>query len=163
IVGRTPAQLAHTANSVRVTSLSATVPGRPGSDRSEVNRQGLFYLPPNGGASASATDLILSVVALAILAPVLIFIATPTPRPSLPAPLRGSPGGHGAGGTRRGLFSPPPSGGAAATPPVLILPVAALATPAPVLIFTAPAPRLSAARREERFAAMRLAGATRKQ
>jgi hypothetical protein len=78
IVGRTPAQLAHTANSVRVTSLSATVPGRPGSDRSEVNRQGLFYLPPNGGAPASATDLILSVVALAILAPVLIFIATAT-------------------------------------------------------------------------------------
>jgi hypothetical protein len=78
IVGRTPAQLARTADSVRVTSISATVPGRPGSDRSEVNRQGLFYLPPNGGAPASATDLILSVVALAILAPVLIFIATAT-------------------------------------------------------------------------------------
>jgi hypothetical protein len=78
IVGRTPAQLAHVANSVRVTSISATVPGRPGSDRSEVNRRGLFYLPPNGGAPASATDLILSVVALAILAPVLIFIATAT-------------------------------------------------------------------------------------
>jgi len=66
-----------------------------------VNRQGAFYLPPNSGAPASAADLILSVVALAILAPVLIFIATAT--------------------------------------------------------------RLSAARREERFAAMRLAGATRKQ
>ena len=78
IVGRTPAQLAHTANSVRVTSISATVPGRPGSEQSEVNRQGLLYLPPGGGAPASATDLILSVVALAILAPVLIFIATAT-------------------------------------------------------------------------------------
>src|SRR5260370_32853065 len=33
----------------------------------------------------------------------------------------------------------------------------------PVLFFSAPAPRLPAARREQRFAAMRLAGATRKQ
>jgi len=63
---------------VRVTSISTTVPGRPGSEQSEVNRQGLLYLPPDGGAPASATDLILSVVALAILAPVLIFIATAT-------------------------------------------------------------------------------------
>jgi len=78
IVGRTPAQLAHTANSVRVTSISTTVPGRPGSEQSEVNRQGLLYIPPDGGAPASATDLILCVVALAILAPVLIFIATAT-------------------------------------------------------------------------------------
>ena len=39
----------------------------------------------------------------------------------------------------------------------------ALAILAPVLIFIATATRLSAARREERFAAMRLAGATRRQ
>ena len=39
----------------------------------------------------------------------------------------------------------------------------ALAVLAPVLIFIATATRLSAARREERFAAMRLVGATRKQ
>src|SRR5208282_1723962 len=39
----------------------------------------------------------------------------------------------------------------------------ALAVLAPVLIFIATATRLSAARREERFAAMRLAGATRRQ
>ena len=78
IVGRTPAQLAHTPNSVQVTSISTTVPGNPGSSRTVVNPQGLTYLPPNGGAPASATDLILSVVALAILAPVLIFIATAT-------------------------------------------------------------------------------------
>jgi hypothetical protein len=39
----------------------------------------------------------------------------------------------------------------------------ALAMLAPVLIFIATATRLSAARREQRFAAMRLAGATRKQ
>jgi len=100
IVGRTPAQLAHTPDSVQVTSISTTQPGRPG-DPAEVNPRGLTYIAPNGGAPASATDVILSVVALAVLTPILIFIATAT--------------------------------------------------------------RLSAARREERFAAMRLAGATRKQ
>jgi hypothetical protein len=78
IVGRNSVQLAHTPDSVQVTAISTTVPGNPGSERSEANRQGLFYLPPDGGAPASATDLILSVVALAILAPVLIFIATAT-------------------------------------------------------------------------------------
>jgi FtsX-like permease family protein len=78
IEGRTPAQLAHTPNSVPVTSIAATVSGNPGSDQSEVNPRGLTYMPADGGAPASATDLILSVVALAILAPVLIFIATAT-------------------------------------------------------------------------------------
>jgi len=78
IAGRTPAQMAHTPDSVQVTSIATTVPGSPGSSRTVVNPQGLTYLPPNGGAPASATDLILSVVALAILAPVLIFIATAT-------------------------------------------------------------------------------------
>jgi FtsX-like permease family protein len=107
IVGRTPAQLAHTLNSVQVTSISMTVPGSlvphacSSPDCPHAPPSGLNYNPPNGGAPASATDLILAVVALAILAPVLIFIATAT--------------------------------------------------------------RLSAARREERFAAMRLVGATRGQ
>jgi hypothetical protein len=78
IVGRTPAQLAHIKDSVQVTSIATAVPGNPGSERSVVNRQGLTYMPANGGAPASASDLILSVVALAILAPVLIFIATAT-------------------------------------------------------------------------------------
>jgi hypothetical protein len=78
IVGRAPAQLAHTPASVQVTSIATTVPGSPVSSRTKVNPRGLFYLPPGGGAPASATDLILSVVALAILAPVLIFIATAT-------------------------------------------------------------------------------------
>jgi hypothetical protein len=78
IEGRTPAQLAQTPNTVRVTSIATTVPGNAGSEQSLVNRQGLAYMPPNGGAPASASDLILSVVALAILAPVLIFIATAT-------------------------------------------------------------------------------------
>ena len=78
IEGRTPAQLAHTPDSVRVTSIATTVSGNPGSNQSEVNPQGLTYRPADGGAPASATDVILSVVALAILAPVLIFIATAT-------------------------------------------------------------------------------------
>ncbi len=78
IEGRTPAQLAHTPDSVRVRSIATTVPGNPGSNQSEVNPQGLTYLPADGGAPASATDIILAVVALAILAPVLIFIGTAT-------------------------------------------------------------------------------------
>jgi hypothetical protein len=100
IVGRTPAQLAHTPDSVRVTSISTTVPSWP-PPPVKANPSGLTYILPGLGAPAGATDVILSVVALAILTPVLIFIGTAT--------------------------------------------------------------RLSAARREERFAAMRLAGATRKQ
>ena len=100
IVGRTPAQLAHTPDSVQVTSISTTELGSAGS-RTEANPKGLTYVPADPGGGHNSIDLILSVVALAILAPVLIFIATAT--------------------------------------------------------------RLSAARREERFAAMRLAGATRRQ
>ncbi|HEY1819458.1 MAG TPA: FtsX-like permease family protein [Trebonia sp.] len=107
VVGQTATELARTTNSVRVTSISTTVPGSsvipcagPGCPPTP-NPKGLAYSPPDGGAPASATDLILAVTALAILAPVLIFIATAT--------------------------------------------------------------RLSAARREERFAAMRLVGATRRQ
>ena len=100
IVGRTPAQLAHTPNSVRVTSISTTMVGWP-PPPAELNPKGLTYAPLDPGGGHSSIDLILSVVALAILIPVLIFIATAT--------------------------------------------------------------RLSAARREERFAAMRLVGATRRQ
>jgi hypothetical protein len=77
IVGRTPAQLAHTPDSAQVTSISTTVLGWP-LPRTMVNPRGLTYLPPGAGAPASATDLILSVVSLAILIPVLIFIATAT-------------------------------------------------------------------------------------
>ena len=112
IVGRTPAQLAATPDSVRVTSIPTTLPGNtvdharranfanPGNAQ-VANPTGLAYSPPEGQIPASTSDLILSVAALAILAPVLIFIMTAT--------------------------------------------------------------RLSAARREQRFAAMRLAGATRRQ
>ena len=77
IVGRTPAQLAHTPDSAQVTSISTTELGWP-LPQTMVNPQGLTYAPRDPGGGAGATDLILSVVALAILAPVLIFIATAT-------------------------------------------------------------------------------------
>jgi hypothetical protein len=107
VVGRTPAQLAQTPNTVQVTSVNDVMPGRfvPQCFGSGCppppNPSGLPYFPNDSGGGANSIDLILSVVALAILTPVLIFIATAT--------------------------------------------------------------RLSAARREERFAAMRLVGATREQ
>ena len=107
VVGRTPAQLAQTPNTVQVTSVNDVMPGRfvPQCFGSgclpPANPNGLAYFPNDSGGGANSIDLILSVVALAILTPVLIFIATAT--------------------------------------------------------------RLSAARREERFAAMRLVGATREQ
>ena len=75
IVGRTPAQLAGTPGSARVTSIATTVPGRFDV---RLNPRGLYYQPVNAGIESSGIDLILSVVALAMLAPVLIFIATAT-------------------------------------------------------------------------------------
>jgi hypothetical protein len=75
IIGHTPAQLAHTPDSVQVTSIAKAVPGNIGG---QVNPKGLDYIPPDPGGGQSAIDLLLSVVALAILAPVLIFIATAT-------------------------------------------------------------------------------------
>jgi hypothetical protein len=110
VVGRTPAQLAQTPNTVQVRSVNDVMPGTfvpPGITcygphcRPAPNPEGLAYFPNDAGGGSSSIDLILAVVALAILTPVLIFIGTAT--------------------------------------------------------------RLSAARREERFAAMRLAGATRGQ
>jgi hypothetical protein len=107
VVGRAPAQLAGTVNTVQVTSITSVMPGSftnqcsgPGCPPMP-NPKGLAYFPDDPGGGASSVDLILAVVALAVLTPVLIFIGTAT--------------------------------------------------------------RLSAARREERFAAMRLAGATRGQ
>jgi hypothetical protein len=76
IVGYTPAQLAHTPDSVQVTSIAAAAPFSAG-DR-PVNSKGLDYTPAVGGIQPSGIDLILSVVALTMLAPVLIFIATAT-------------------------------------------------------------------------------------
>ena len=75
IIGRTPAQLAGTPNSVQVTSIATAVPGNFGG---QANPTGLDYIPPDPGGEQSAVDLLLSVIALAILAPVLIFIATAT-------------------------------------------------------------------------------------
>jgi hypothetical protein len=75
IIGHTPAQLAHTPDSVPVTSIATAVPGNQGD---QVNPKGLNYVPPDPGGGQSAVDLLLSVVALALLAPVLIFIATAT-------------------------------------------------------------------------------------
>jgi hypothetical protein len=76
IVGHTPAQLADTPYSVRVTSIATAAPYSAG-DR-PANPKGLNYSPAVGGIQPSGIDLILSVVALAMLAPVLIFIATAT-------------------------------------------------------------------------------------
>jgi hypothetical protein len=84
IIGHTPAQLAHAPNSARVTSIAGAGPGSSsrqcfGPDcPPSGNPHGVDYYPPNGGAPKSSTDLILSVVALAILTPVLIFITTAT-------------------------------------------------------------------------------------
>ena len=75
IIGHTPAQLAHTPDSVRVTSIPTTVPANFGG---QANPRGLSYVPLDAGGEQSAVDLLLSVVALALLAPVLIFIATAT-------------------------------------------------------------------------------------
>ena len=75
IIGHTPAQLAGTQGSVQVTSIATTVPGR--FDH-RLNPKGLAYMPANAGIESSGIDLILSVVALGMLTPVLIFIATAT-------------------------------------------------------------------------------------
>ena len=75
IIGRTPAQLADTQGSVQVTSIAATEPGNFGG---QVNPKGLDYVPPDPGGGNEAIDFILAIVALAVLAPVLIFIATAT-------------------------------------------------------------------------------------
>lgn len=52
------------------------------------------------------------------------------------------------------------SGGTSSTQFLIVLAIGALALLFPVLVFLATATRLSAARREQRFAAMRLVGAT---
>jgi FtsX-like permease family len=75
IIGRTPAQLAHTPDTVPVTSIATTEPGSFGS---QGNPKGLDYTPPDPGGGDGTIDFVLLVVALAILAPVLIFIATAT-------------------------------------------------------------------------------------
>jgi hypothetical protein len=73
IIGHTPAQLAGTPDAIAVTTIAATLP-RFGVQ----NPKGLNISPPDLGVGASGVDLIFSVVALAMLTPVLIFIATAT-------------------------------------------------------------------------------------
>ena len=75
IIGHTPAQLAHTPDTVPVTSIATTEPGNFGS---QGNPKGLDYTPPDPGGGNGTINFVLLVVALAILAPVLIFIATAT-------------------------------------------------------------------------------------
>ena len=66
VVGRSAAQLAHLPGAAEVTSFNTTPPGSNGG----VNR--------GDGLGAKGLDLVLSVVALALLLPVLIFIGTAT-------------------------------------------------------------------------------------
>ncbi len=79
IIGHAPAQLARTSGTVPVTAI-ATAPPAQNPDGLVIarNPNGLSGGPPIHGVQAAGVDLILSVVALAILAPVLIFIATAT-------------------------------------------------------------------------------------
>ena len=80
VIGHTPAQLAHTPYSVQVTSIASALPASTRGDQAALlpNPKGLLYQPLDQSIGASGIDLILSVVALAVLAPVLIFIATAT-------------------------------------------------------------------------------------
>jgi hypothetical protein len=74
-VGRTPAQLARASGAAQVTSIATTVPG---TFSDQLNPKGLNYMPPDSGIEAKGMDLILGVIALGMLTPVLIFIATAT-------------------------------------------------------------------------------------
>jgi hypothetical protein len=74
IIGHTVAQLAHTPDAIAVTTIATASPVAFGAR----NPEGLNTQPPVQGVAAGGVDLIFSVVALALLTPVLIFIATAT-------------------------------------------------------------------------------------
>ena len=74
IIGRTAAQMARTPGTIEVTGFATALPGFGGAR----NPKGLNITPPQQGVGAGGVDLILSVVALALLTPLLIFIATAT-------------------------------------------------------------------------------------
>jgi FtsX-like permease family len=74
IVGHTAAQLARTPGAIPVTEIATAMPGHHGP----ANPNGLDNPPPDEGVGAGGVDLVFSVVALALLTPVLIFIATAT-------------------------------------------------------------------------------------
>jgi hypothetical protein len=69
VVGRSVAQMSHLPGTAEVTGLNTTPPSSCGDRSNCVIR---------GGLGSSGTDFVLSVVALALLLPVLIFIATAT-------------------------------------------------------------------------------------
>ncbi len=69
VVGRSAAQMSHLPGAAKVTSLNTTAPSGCGILNSCVIR---------GGLSSGGVDLVLSVVALALLLPVLILIGTAT-------------------------------------------------------------------------------------
>jgi len=69
VVGRSAAQMSHLPGAAKVTSLNTTPPSGCGGHTTCVIR---------GGLGPAGVDLILSVVALALLLPVLIFIGTAT-------------------------------------------------------------------------------------
>jgi hypothetical protein len=68
VIGRSAAQLAHTPGAVRAAAVAATPPSGCSQDQ----------CLPGQGMNANSIDLVMSVVALAILFPLLIFIGTAT-------------------------------------------------------------------------------------
>ncbi len=78
IIGHTAAQMARMPDASAVTTIATAVPGPGSGEPGAGNPKGLDSQPPDQGVAASGVDLIFSVVALALLTPVLIFIATAT-------------------------------------------------------------------------------------
>jgi hypothetical protein len=74
VIGYAPAQLAGQPNTTQVTSIATSLP--PGQN--PVNPKGLQTPPADQEVNQLGTDFILSVIALAILAPVLIWVSTAT-------------------------------------------------------------------------------------
>ncbi|HEX6526140.1 MAG TPA: FtsX-like permease family protein [Streptosporangiaceae bacterium] len=68
VIGHSAAELAHASGAVKASSISTTPPSRCNGDQCVVG----------AGINAKGIDLVLSVVAVALLSPVLIFIATAT-------------------------------------------------------------------------------------
>jgi hypothetical protein len=75
IIGHTAAQMARAPDAIAVSAIATALPG---SYEGGKNPSGLHIRPPDEGTEASGIDLILAVVALALLTPVLIFISTAT-------------------------------------------------------------------------------------
>ncbi len=75
IIGHTAAQMARTPDAITVSAIATALPG---SYEGGKNPKALHIRPPDEGTEARGIDLILAVVALALLTPVLIFISTAT-------------------------------------------------------------------------------------